>query len=273
MSSEWCVATAADLQAEAVLLVQDGNHGEYRPRPEDFTGDGVAFIRAADLDEGSLAFSRASRINDVALARITKGIGRPGDTIVSHKGTVGRVAWAPYDCEPFVCSPQTTFWRSTDWSQLEPRFLFAYLRSPLFQRQLKAHQWESDMAPYVSLSVQRSLKVVLPQIEEQRRIAGVLGALDDKIEHNRHRERRISDVLGVLFKRLLSESVEHAPLGDQVEVIMGQSRRALGGVAGPPLPSASSRPPAVAPSPRLLRLLAESTRGSGCRRRARRRCQ
>src|SRR5207253_2970610 len=137
---------------------------EYRPRPDEFVDDGVAFIRAANLGDGQVLFRQASRINDVAVARITKGIGRPVDTLVSHKGTVGRVAWAPFDCEHFVCSPQTTFWRSTDGSQLDPRYLFAYVRSPLFQRQLEALKGESDMAPYVSLTVQRTLKLTVPPI-------------------------------------------------------------------------------------------------------------
>src|SRR4051794_21818235 len=114
MSSERAIATVKSLQDEGVLLVQDGNHGEYRPRSNEFTSDGTSFVRAADLGAGAILFHQASRINEVALQRITKGIGAPLDTIVSHKGTVGRVAFAPADCEQFVCSPQTTFWRSLE---------------------------------------------------------------------------------------------------------------------------------------------------------------
>src|SRR5581483_372847 len=184
MSSSAPLIAASELERRGVLLIQDGNHGEYRPLPTEFVDFGTSFVRAADLDGGQIAFSRASRINATALARIRKGIGKPGDTILSHKGTVGRVAFASLQCEPFVCSPQTTFWRSLDEHVLDRRYLFAYLRSPVFQQQLDALMHESDMAPYVSLTVQRTLKVLLPPIAEQRRIAGALGALDDKIGHN-----------------------------------------------------------------------------------------
>src|SRR5436190_23585166 len=92
MASEWASATVLELQREGVLLVEDGNHGEYRPRPDEFVDVGVAFIRAADMDSGRVLFESAARINETARTRITKGIGAPGDVLLSHKGTVGKVA-------------------------------------------------------------------------------------------------------------------------------------------------------------------------------------
>lgn len=223
MSSDWAALSAGELERLGVLLVQDGNHGEYRPRADEFVSVGTCFIRAADLANGRILFEQASRINDTALARIRKGIGHPGDVLVSHKGTVGRVAHAPESCEPFVCSPQTTFWRSLSPDVIDQEYLFAYTRSPLFQRQLDAFKGESDMAPYVSLSVQRTLHLYLPPIDEQRRIAGVLGALDDKIGHNRDLMSKLEEALALHFRHLVAESSDVGVLGDQVEVVMGQS--------------------------------------------------
>ena len=118
----WPQASVADLRSAGVLLVEDGNHGEYRPRPDEFTAVGTSFIRAADMSDGRVLFESASRIDDTARARIRKGVGAPGDVLLSHKGTVGKVAFASLHCEPFVCSPQTTFWRSLDQSRLDRRY-------------------------------------------------------------------------------------------------------------------------------------------------------
>jgi len=168
-----------------MLRVEDGNHGEYRPRPDEFVDGGISFIRAADLVDGRVSFERASRINETALKRIRKGIGAPGDVLLSHKGTVGKVAMAPHDAEPFVCSPQTTLWRSLNQGHLDGRFLHAFLRSRDFQAQLASESAQTDMAPYVSLTQQRRLLIPVPAITRQRAIAEVLGALDDKIAANR----------------------------------------------------------------------------------------
>ena len=177
-------ASVSELESRGVLLVQDGNHGNDRPRPDEFVEEGMAFIRAADMQNGLIDFTSAGRITAVAVKRIRKGKGLAGDVLLSHKGTVGKVAIAPANSPRFVCSPQTTFWRSTDLDQLDNYFLKYYLTSPFFTSQLDARKGESDMAPYVSLTEQRKLVVRLPSIAEQRAIAGVLGALDDKIAAN-----------------------------------------------------------------------------------------
>ena len=180
----WRIAPVIELQREGVLLVEDGNHGEYRPRRDEFVDEGIAFIRAADMGGGRVLFESAARINDVARKRITKGVGSPGDVLLSHKGTVGKVALVQDDAPPFVCSPQTTLWRSLNPNQLDRCYLYAFLRSSCFHQQLASRAGETDMAPYVSLTAQRALLVTLPPIETQHAIAGVLGSLDDKIEQN-----------------------------------------------------------------------------------------
>lgn len=124
MGSNDEVATVSSLQEAGALLVEDGNHGEYRPRRDEFVVDGVAFVRAADISGGFVDFERADAIDEVALERLRKGIGLPGDILLTHKGTVGRVARVPNDAPPFVCSPQTTFWRILDPNRLDPGFSY-----------------------------------------------------------------------------------------------------------------------------------------------------
>jgi type I restriction enzyme, S subunit len=200
MAASWRTGTVMELQAEGILLVEDGNHGEARPRPDEFNSTGVHFIRAADMDNGRVLFGSASRINEVARQRIVKGIGAPGDVLLSHKGTVGKIALVPDDAPPFVCSPQTTFWRVKNERVLDRRYLHAFMRSPAFHRQLATRAGETDMAPYVSLTSQRGLTVAFPPIAEQRRVAGVIAALDDKIELNRKMNETLEAMARALFK-------------------------------------------------------------------------
>ena len=54
--------TIAEWQAEGVLRVEDGNHGENRPRKHEFCDVGMAFIRAADMRDGSVIFDDAEKI-------------------------------------------------------------------------------------------------------------------------------------------------------------------------------------------------------------------
>jgi type I restriction enzyme S subunit len=199
MAGEWPTTSVSELQRQGVLLVEDGNHGEYRPRPDEFVDAGVAFIRAADMDSGRVLFETAARINEKARARITKGIGAPGDVLLSHKGTVGKVALVGDDAPPFVCSPQTTFWRTLNQARLDRRYLYAFLRSAGFHAQLATRAGETDMAPYVSLTSQRGLSVTVPPIGIQCAIAHILGTLDDKIELNRRMNETLEAMARALF--------------------------------------------------------------------------
>lgn len=200
MSAKLQSDSVKDLQAAGVLLVEDGNHGENRPRPDEFSQQGVAFIRAADLDGGRIRFDSASRINDRAVKRVRKGIGQPGDIILSHKGTVGKLATAPLDCEPFVCSPQTTFWRVLQEDQLDRRFLYFFMNSLEFKNQLAAVKGETDMADYVSLTAQRRLQIPRLPLVVQKEIGRVLGSLDEKIELNRRMNETLEAMAQAIFR-------------------------------------------------------------------------
>ena len=56
------------------------------------------------------------------------------------------------------------------------------------------------MADYVSLGDQRRMEVRLPPIDEQHAIAGVLGALDDKIEQNRQTAQAVERLSQAIFR-------------------------------------------------------------------------
>lgn len=210
------------IQAGA-LRVEDGNHGENRPRKEEFGSGPLKFIRAVDLVDGVVDFAGAALIDDVASARVRKGLGLDGDSILSHKGTVGKVAYVPVGSPEFVCSPQTTFWRSLNAKVVDARFLNFALRSPLFQSQLAAISSESDMAPYVSLTQQKRLRVPLPAIGNQRAIGEVLGALDDKIAAN----RRVIETSVTLATQIVAREAvgPDLPLSEIADVQMGSSPR------------------------------------------------
>jgi type I restriction enzyme S subunit len=190
--------TVAQLVEKKKLRVEDGNHGNDRPRSHEFVDHGVNFIRAADMTSGKVDFSNSEKINATAFNRIRKGIGEPGDVLVTHKGTIGKVAFVSDEAPEFVCSPQTTFWRSLDQDYLNQSFIGYWLKSTEAQQQFRVLGGQSDMAPYVSLTSQRSMTITVPEVSRQRAIADVLGALDDKIAAN----ERILDLRQQLTRSL-----------------------------------------------------------------------
>ena len=200
MSSENGKTSVINLQEKGILLVEDGNHGEYRPLKNEFCEIGTAFIRAADLGDGEVGFGSAEKINTDATLRIRKGIGKEGDVLISHKGTLGKIGFVREGSPPFVCSPQTTFWRVLNEQVIDRYYLFVYMRSPQFKRVFSVCGGETDMAPYVSLASQRLIELRLPQIGIQRAIGKIVRSLDDKIELNRKTNETLEAMAKALFK-------------------------------------------------------------------------
>ena len=197
------IKTVSELVSESKIFVEDGNHGENRPRQDEFCeqGNGIPFLRPPDLKEGRVDFRNCDFINAQGFARVRKGIGKPGDVILTHRATVGRIAITGSDAPSvFVTNPGTTIWRSLDKDLLDQRYLYFYMSSRIFQDRLFSEVGHTSTFDYVSLTQQRTLPVVIPEIRIQRQIAHILGTLDDKIELNRKTNETLESMAKALFK-------------------------------------------------------------------------
>jgi len=165
-----------------VLALNDG----YRVRNIELGAVGIPFVRGGDIVGGGINTDVDDHVRPEFASRVQSKLTRPYDVAFITKGTVGRVGLVRPGQPQSVFAPQVCYWRSLDAEQLEPRFLFYLLTSAEFQSNLDAVKTHGSMAAdYVSMSDQRDFLLTFPPIREQKAIASVLGALDDKIELNR----------------------------------------------------------------------------------------
>ncbi len=126
---------------------------------------------------------------------------RIGDTIITTKGnSTGRTSFVTDGLPPFVYSPHLSYWRTLDSTKLHEGFLRYWSRGEEFINQLLGMKASTDMAPYLSLTDQRRLKLTLPSIANQKIIAEVLGSLDDKIGLNRQMNATLESMARALFQ-------------------------------------------------------------------------
>jgi type I restriction enzyme, S subunit len=189
-----------DLLSAGVLWVEDGNHGENRPRSDEFDSEGTPFVRPDDLAHGMVNFEQCDRINSKALQRIRKGKGRPGDIAFTHRATVGRIARVGAHAPDFVANPGVTLWRVLDKATLDPNFLYYFMQTPFFMNQVWAEAGNTDTFPYISLTQQRGLELRFPAVSLQRAIGEVLGAIDDRIALLRDTNATLEAIAQALFK-------------------------------------------------------------------------
>ena len=130
--------------------------------------------------------------------------------VIGRKGTIGSLHYCPEPVWPI----DTTFY-VTGSEQIELRYAYYLLHT------LPLATMNNDSAiPGLNRSQAEAIKVCIPDIAEQRRIAEVLGALDDKIESNRRIAVKCDEVASELFGQAASMNQK---LDEVSEVRMGVS--------------------------------------------------
>lgn len=98
---------------------------------------------------------------------------------------------------PALLVQRTARMRGTD--SLDTRYLQYVIGSPAFTNYVLAVQ-TGTAVPHISPSQIKSFTFPLPPLPEQRRIASILGSLDDKIELNRRTSATLEAMARALFK-------------------------------------------------------------------------
>jgi type I restriction enzyme, S subunit len=180
------------------LIIGDG----YRAKNSELGAPGLPFARAGNVQRG-FDFTSADHLRDDRVERAGHKISAAMDVVFTSKGTVGRFAQVRPDTERFVYSPQLCFWRVLDRKKIDPQFLFFWMQSPPCVVQFRALQSQTDMADYISLRDQRTIRIELPPIEQQREIARDL----EIIAHAVHAYRTAADSLERLLHATLPGAV------------------------------------------------------------------
>lgn len=152
-----------------------------------FVDSGVPVIRGGNLNgqrlrETNYVFLTPDKANELSSAAAY-----PGDIVITHRGTLGQVVMVPRNSKfPKYIVSQSQLKLSLDESLAYPEYVTYWLQSPAGQNSLFAYTAQTGVPAIAQpLSSVRMLKLPLPPLAEQRGIAAMLGALDDKIESNR----------------------------------------------------------------------------------------
>lgn len=125
--------------------------------------------------------------------------------IIGRKGTIGSITWSEGPAYPI----DTTFY-TAGTEKVNIKYLYYLLKTYKFS------EMNTDSAvPGLNRVTFESQEAVLPPLEEQERIAGILGSLDDKIEANTRLIQTLSDYCVALVDSLkLFEGSRESTLGE-----------------------------------------------------------
>ena len=177
--------------AETVSLLGDGLHGTpiYNP-------NGVyTFINGNNLSSGFIIVKEDTKRGSVDEYNKYKKDLTDRTVLVSINGTIGNVAL--YRGEKCILGKSACYLNVK--KEYSRKFIYYVLTHPNFQNYAVSVATGTTIKN-VSLKQMRDYEFFCPPLPEQKRIAGILSAFDDKIELNRKMSKMLEAMAEALFK-------------------------------------------------------------------------
>ena len=194
MTSELCRHRLGDVLAVVI------DHRGRTPKKlgGDFVAAGVRVLSAKTVKGGRLQGLADCRFvtQDMYDAWMPNKL-RLGDVLLTSEAPLGEAAYLQDDAH--FCLGQRLFALRANDAKLDARFLFYLLLSPAVQQRLQARA-TGTTAQGIRQAELVQVEVYLPPLPEQRRVASILGALDDKIELNRRMNGTLESIAHAVFQ-------------------------------------------------------------------------
>lgn len=170
-------------------------YGIVQPGSED--ADGVPIVRVNNIRNARLSLDDAMRVSPEIEAKYKRSRLVGGEVLLSLVGSLGETAIVP---------PELAGWNVARAVGVIPvldeyggRWVHLCLRSPLLQHCIRTWATTTVQAT-LNLGDVARLPIPVPPPTQRSAIAGVLGALDDKIEVNRRMARTLEAAARTLFE-------------------------------------------------------------------------
>ena len=161
-------------------------------------GKGYPLVRTPNIGKGRLIYSGMHRVNeDVYNKRNARAIPQEDDLIFAREATAGNVALIQKGEK--VCLGQRTVLIRPNKSHVNPAFLTYMLLAPKQQYNLLSTANGATVA-HVNMPTIRNLKLELPSMAIQQRIAEVLSRYDALIENYQRQIKLLDEAAQRLYK-------------------------------------------------------------------------
>jgi type I restriction enzyme S subunit len=199
MASEYLADDAVEWPLSELGSVADfinGDRSSNYPSISDYAPDGLPFISAADISPSGLVLASVKRITTAAFDRLSSGKVQQGDLLFCLRGSLGKVARVPAAMTGAIASSLVII---RPQAKIDGDYLFYVLSGPLGQA-ITTRLDNGSVQPNISAAVLKKQRFCFPPLAAQRRIAHILGTLDDKIELNRRMNATLEGISRAIFK-------------------------------------------------------------------------
>lgn len=151
-----------------------------------FVDDGFPIVDGANLKGYKLTDNITKFVTEEKARSLQRSIAKRNDVVVTISGTVGQISYIPMDSKyaEYLCS-QRQFRATFDTERVYVPYLVFYFHT--YEGQHKILSFANQVGvPALAQPLKnfRLIDIDLPDIETQKRIAGIVETINNKIENN-----------------------------------------------------------------------------------------
>ena len=164
-----------------------------------WTDSGVIVLRNQNIRGGRLDLSSPSYTDEAHFdQRSRRASLRSGDLVLTREAPMGEVCMIPDNLR--CCLGQRMVMLRPDPEKCDSQFLLYSIQSDTVQHEIKVNEGTGSTVSNLRIPLLEALPIPHPPLAEQKAIAAVLGALDDKIELNRRMNATLEAMARALFQ-------------------------------------------------------------------------
>nr|MBW4096220.1 restriction endonuclease subunit S [Acidobacteriota bacterium] len=200
--SEWKDTTLGSLCLEGGGGIQTGPFGS-QLHASDYVLRGVPVVMPQNIGDNVIGVDGIARIPESDVARLAKYRLREGDIVYSRRGDVEKRALVRQENDGWLCGTGCLRVRLGDRSVHNSAYVSYLLGTEKSRAWIVRHAVGATM-PNLNTSILSAVPISVPDPSQQRAIAEVLGALDDKIAANTKLAATSTALLTGAFKSTLT---------------------------------------------------------------------
>ena len=176
--------------------IQTGPFGSQLHK-EDYVADGTPIVTVEHLGNKMFSEQNLPRVSNTDKNRLKKYVLKQGDIVFSRVGSVDRCSYVDQKHDGWMFSGRCLRVRPT--SEIDSEYLYYYFcleETKQFVRNISV----GATMPSINTKLLGEVVVTFPELEQQKRISGILSAIDSKIEVNQKINDNLSDLLQTIYQ-------------------------------------------------------------------------
>lgn len=166
-----------------------------------FVDSGVPVLNGSNLEGFSLSEKAFRFVTKEKADSLNKANAHRGDIVITHRGTLGQIAFIPQDSryDRYVISQSQFRVRCND--KVLPEYLVYYFHTPIGQHKLLSNASQVGVPALARpSSTFQQIEVVLPELSIQKRVVEIISTIQKKIANNQELNDNLADLLQTIYQ-------------------------------------------------------------------------